>query len=397
MRSDTDVAVIGAGPYGLAVAAHLRDSRIPFRIFGKPMDSWISNMPAGMYLKSEGFASNIGDPHDAYTLERFCELEDRSYSAFGDPVSLETFVAYGLWFQRTVVPDVEEETVEFVGRNSNGFELALSGGESFHARRVVVATGHCRFRYTPVELEGLPERLVTHSADHRRFDGFAGKSVGVVGAGQSALETAALLLEHGASPSLIIRRPRVAWNEEPEEVDRSLLRRIRRPVAGLGPGWTIWMYSNAPRAFHAFSEDRRIRIVSGTFGPSGAWWLRSRVEQRVPVLLNHRVTDAVANNGHVTLSLAPNGHAQQEASFDHVIAATGYRVDTDRLTFLASELRNCRRVERAPVLSSSFESSVRGLYFIGLPAANSFGPVMRFVFGTRYAARTLCRRLRRSA
>ena len=395
MRSDTDVAVIGAGPYGLAVAAHLRDSRLPFRIFGKPMDSWVSNMPTGMYLKSEGFASNIGDPQDQYTLQRFCELQGRSYAPFGDPVSLETFVAYGQWFQRTVVPEVEDETVESVARNANGFEIALSRGESFHARRVVVATGHCRFRYMPAELEGL-DGLVTHSADHQQFDGFEGKSVAVVGAGQSALETAALLLEHSATPSLIIRKPRVAWNEEPEEMHRSLLRRIRRPVAGLGPGWTIWMYSNAPRAFHAFAEERRIRIVSGTFGPSGAWWLRPRVEQRVPVLLNHRVTHAAAENERITLSLAPNGHPQQHVSFDHVIAATGYRVDLDRLTFLAPELLNCRRVEGAPALSPSFESSVPGLYFTGLPAANSFGPVMRFVFGTRYAARTLSKRLRRS-
>jgi hypothetical protein len=79
---------------------------------------------------------------------------------------------------------------------------------------------------------------------------------------------------------------------------------------------------------------------------------------------------------------------------DHVIAATGYKVDLERLTFLSSEIRSqLKSVANTPVLSSNYESSLPGLYFVGVAAANSFGPVMRFAFGADFAARTVTRAL----
>src|SRR5271170_441609 len=82
---------------------------------------------------------------------------------------------------------------------------------------------------------------------------------------------------------------------------------------------------------------------------------------------------------------------------EHVIAATGYKVDLDRLQFVSSEIRSqLKAVNGAPVLSSTFESSIPGLYFAGIAAANSFGPVMRFAFGAGFAARTITRAMSKS-
>src|SRR5216684_8632385 len=94
-KGTLDVAIIGAGPYGLSVAAHLRGLGVPFRIFGRPMDSWLAHMPKGMMLKSDGFASNIYDPGGGFTLEKFCAQRGIEYANMGIPVRLDTFTAYG--------------------------------------------------------------------------------------------------------------------------------------------------------------------------------------------------------------------------------------------------------------------------------------------------------------
>src|SRR5690348_13176759 len=91
-----DVAIIGAGPYGLSLAAHFRELGLDYRIFGKPMQSWRENMPADMLLKSEGFASNLDDPSGQATLERFCAEGNLPYADVGLPVPLSTLVSYGL-------------------------------------------------------------------------------------------------------------------------------------------------------------------------------------------------------------------------------------------------------------------------------------------------------------
>src|ERR1700726_3219033 len=124
-----EIAIIGAGPYGLSVAAHLRGLGVPFRIFGRPMDSWVAHMPKGMMLKSDGFASDIYDPEGDFTLKHFCSERGIEYSDTGVPVRLETFAAYGLAFWERMVPELEDKLVVGLDRLPDGFVLRLDDGE----------------------------------------------------------------------------------------------------------------------------------------------------------------------------------------------------------------------------------------------------------------------------
>jgi cation diffusion facilitator CzcD-associated flavoprotein CzcO len=385
-ESRHELAVVGAGPYGLAVAAHLRERRVPFRIFGRPMGSWLRNMPSGMFLKSEGLASSISSPGDAFTLERFCRETGRAYGAYGVPIPIDTFREYGLAFQQTLVPDLEQTDVLSVTRPRDDFELLLATGETVKAKQLVVATGFVGHRHVPDELGGLPEELVTHTSEHRNFARFAGMTVLVVGGGQSALETAALLRESGALPCVLVRRPALAWNPRPEPWPLPLRTRLRAPIGGLGAGWRIWIYAELPQAVRLLPYERRAAIGWGELGPAGGWWLRERVEGQIDVLLDHRIVAATEHEGRVELQAESAGE-QVTLTADHVVAGTGYRFSLNCLGFLDRELRSqIAAVDGAPILSPTFESSVRGIYFVGVGATPTFGPVMRFVYGTQFAA-----------
>lgn len=391
------VAIIGAGPYGLSLASHLAARGVEHRILGQTMATWDRHMPNGMFLKSEGFASNIDEPEGRWTLRAFCEQAALPYADIGPPVPIETFRSYGHWFQRHLVPHVEEDAVTGVSRDGEGFSVELRSGARVTARRVVVASGIAGFAHVPRELQSLPAGLVSHTHEHVDFAKFRGCRVAVIGAGQSALETAALLQEAGAYPELIVRSAVVHWNPEPEIDDYHAASRPwhLRPTP-LGAGGEIWRYWKALRAFYLLPEHKRVRFVQRAFGPAGAWWLRSRVVDEVPVRLGRRLVAAEAANSGVIIELACASETQH-LRVDHVVAGTGYSIDVDMLTFLSPELRSrlsrIRTAGGAPALSGRFESSEPGLYFIGLAAANTYGPAMRFVCGTSFAAPRLARHL----
>src|SRR5262245_51586204 len=183
MSNDTDVTIIGAGPYGLATAAHLTRRGVEHRIFGSPMRGWSDHMPKGMSLKSEGFASNIYDPDRHFTLARYCRDRGLPYADLGRPVALETFIAYGLEFQRTLVPEVEDKRVLKLERHGQGFSLSLSDGTSFTSSRVVIATGLTGYEYLPEVLAGLPTDAVSHCSAHPDLSVFRGRKVLVIGGG----------------------------------------------------------------------------------------------------------------------------------------------------------------------------------------------------------------------
>src|SRR6202521_1858233 len=235
-----DTAIIGAGPYGLSVAAHFRHRGIQFRIFGRPMDSWLAHMPKGMMLKSDGFASNIYDHDSAFTLGQFCADRGIEYADAGIPVRLETFTAYGLAFRDRMVPELEDKMVVSVDRLSDGFLLTLADGETVKARKVVLAVGITHFAYVPETLAQLPAELLSHSSRHHDLDPFRNRTVAVIGGGSSALDLAGLLHEAGADVQLVSRRTSLKFHGAPKMGETpSWWQDMKRPRSGIGPGWRL--------------------------------------------------------------------------------------------------------------------------------------------------------------
>jgi len=385
----SEIAIIGAGPYGLSIAAHLRAAGLDFRIFGRPMQTWIEHMPQGMRLKSEGFASSLYDSGSSFTLAEFCRQKNLAYADLGLPVPLETFSEYGLEFQRRFVPELEDKVVVSVQRQAGEFTIRLADGETLAARKIVMAVGLSHFAYVPPVLAALPEEFVTHSSRHRTLERFRGREVVVVGAGASALDIAALLHRDGIPVQVVARRNSIHFHSPPP-AKRSAWQKLRKPVSGLGPGWHLFLCSNFPLLFRRMPEGFRLEKVRNVLGPAPGWFIREQVAGKMPIHLGATIDQAETRNGRVKLELTNPTGAHHTIEADHVIAGTGYRVDLRRLSFLDPDLRvGIRELEQTPILSATFESSIAGLYFVGSTAANTFGPLMRFAYGARFAARRL--------
>jgi thioredoxin reductase len=384
---DVETTIIGAGPYGLSLAAHLRAKGRPYQIFGSPLESWRMFMPEGMVLKSEPFASNLWDPRRRFTFRQYCATHGIPYQAVGRPVPLSLFLKYADWFRQNTQEEPAQVRVVNLRHGHGAFSLQLADGRALTSRRVVLATGHLTYSVMPEVLAGLPESQVVHSSRMGALQQYAGRDVTVVGAGQSALENAALLHEAGAHVRLLVREPRIEWNSQ--SMPRSLLQRIRAPDAGVAMGWNHWAISELPRIFRCmFPPEKRHPFVLDAYGPSGAWWLRKRVEGKIESWVRSNIQAASVADGRVRLRIsAPTGG--QELETDHVIAATGYRVDFDRIEYLEPELRHrvVREGKGIPALTSRFETSVPGLFVIGITSAPVFGPIMRFMYGAKHAAR----------
>jgi cation diffusion facilitator CzcD-associated flavoprotein CzcO len=387
---DTDVAIVGAGPYGLSLAAHLRSRGVAFRIFGQPMRFW-QQLGGGRYLKSYGFATNIYGPGCRtfvdYSRERSLEPIE--------PCAIEDFARYGIWVQQRELPELEPVDIAAVTPAAPGFALTTVSGERLRARRVVMAVGLRHFGHIPAELQSLPAGRVTHTSLLDDFGALSGQEVAVIGAGQSALESAALLNEAGARPHLFVRGPSVHFGDRTPLEKRPLFKRLRAPQSVLGPGLKNWGLEHFPSLLHHAPDRLRLPFTRSHLGPSGAWWLKDRVLPHVPIHVRARLLEA-RDDGRIQLRFQePDGEVIR--TVDHVVAGTGYDIDLDRLTLLDSELGSrLRRVARAPALDRHFQASLPGLYFIGPASAPSFGPLFRFVAGAAYAAPTVAQHLART-
>ena len=396
MLNCVDVAIVGAGPYGLSLAAHLKAAGLNFRIFGKPMSTWRDHMPKGMSLKSEGFASNLSAPDKDSTLEAWCAANGKAYSAQKTPVALEDFVAYADWFAKTYVPTLERYNVINILRGDKGYTLTLETGAVVQARRVVMAVGITWFKSLPDELKHLPAGAVSHSFDHQTAEQFRGKDVVVLGAGASAIDTALCFHEAGARVRIVARSNAIHFHVPPGDEEPTIINQLQNPDTGIGPGWRSFFCVNAPLLFHRLPKKLRLEVTRRHLGPAPGWFTRDKVEGRIPTTLGVTLQDARLAEGRVALDLADETGAKSTIFADHVVAATGYKPDLARLPFLDGELRDAiAQVEGTPALSDNFESSVPDLYFVGLAAANSFGPLLRFMFGAEFAAPRLAAHLRR--
>lgn len=394
-RLDSETTIVGAGPYGISIAAHLEAARKPYVLLGSPLESWRRYMPAGMILKSERFASNLWDPHRRYTLQRYCELKRLPYQPIGNPLSLALFLDYACWFREHAIGRIYDKRVARIARTPKGhYRLDLACGDHLTSRRVILATGHMNFCHMPPELQAFCEPFVSHSARIASVQSYSGRNVTIVGAGQSGLETAALLFEAGAQVRVLVRRNRVEWNSPSRP--RPLLRRLIEPDAGIASGWKSVAVSELPRLFRlAFPPLKRHRFVAGSYGPSGAWWLRDRVEGSIQIDIATRLEHVHLEDNR--LLVRTNGaEGTREHITDHVIAATGFKVDVDQMDYLDPTLRLAiaREADGIPALNSHFETSLPGLFVVGIASAPVFGPIMRFMYGAKHAARVLARHLK---
>ncbi|MGE5271161.1 MAG: NAD(P)-binding domain-containing protein [Thiohalocapsa sp.] len=387
--------IIGAGPYGLSIAAHLRSLGIGYRIFGRTMSNWREKMPQGMLLKSDPYASNLNDPQAALTLGAWCRSQGIPYDDEAIRVSVENFIAYGEAFQRRFVPDLEERMVVSLEKTGDGFAAKLDNGEVAIGQKAVVAIGVSDFPYLPPVLQEAPPEFVTHASEHADLEVFRGREVALVGAGSSAVDLGALLHEAGAAVSLVARRNELRFHDRGVlGSGRALSERIAAPNTGIGPGWRNVFFTRTPHLFRYLPADLRQRQVENTHGPAGGWFMRDRIVGKVPLIGGVSPRKVEVRDGKAVLYLARQDGSEQTLAVDHVIACTGYRIDLRRIGFLTEALRTqIRLIAQAPELSAHFETSVPGLYVVGPAAAYSFGPVCRFVVGAEFTTPRIVRHL----
>ncbi|WP_376794738.1 FAD-dependent oxidoreductase [Thermogemmatispora sp.] len=381
MSNDTTV-VIGAGPYGLSIGAYLLGRSQPVLVFGRTMEFW-QQMPSGFHLKSVWSASTLFDPDGRYSLDRYCAATGRPRQ---EPLPIRLFLDYCCWFQRQAVPNVDPTYISRLARDGEVFVIELADGRSLKARRVVVASGIAPFSYVPEFARHLPPELATHTQAHRDFAGFAGREVVVVGRGQSALESSALLHEAGAHVELIARGP-VIWINRTLYHRTGPARRIFYPPSDVGPPGLNWLVAS-PLLFRLFPEKTRYALDRRAVRPAGAEWLRPRVEGHVRITDTAEVVKAVPRGERLELTLSDGS----TRLVDHLFLGTGYRPDIHKLAFLDEALRaQILARDGYPVLNEWFESSVPRLHFAGALANHSFGPICRFVAGAKIPARQILR------
>ena len=380
--ADCDVVVVGAGPYGLSAGAYLKARQMGVRVFGDPMEFWANKMPAGMLLRSPREASNIADPHSSFTLEDFEKQSGKQPSA---PVPLSTFVEYGRWFQQQLGSDLDRRTIQQVFRENSHFKVVLEDGCVFRSRRVVVAAGIGPFNRKPSVFAHLDARHASHCYEGKKVVDLAGKRVAVIGAGQSALESAALLHEAGAEVEIIARIPALRWIGMHKWLHQlgpiSKMLYSKHDIGPLGLSRLVAY----PRLVSHIPLPLKDKIRKRAVRSAGSRWLPARLAA-VTISTGRFVQSARMTGDEVALKLDDG----TERRVDHVLMGTGYDVDISRYNFLSRELvGQVQRLNGYPDLGRGFTTSVPGLHFIGATAARSFGPLLYFVTGTEFASQEL--------
>ncbi len=375
-----DVAIIGTGPYGLSAAAHLRMVKgLEVRLFGEPMEFWANRMPAGMLLRSPRVASTISDPRSEFTLDAYealCGIEPATR------VSLETFVGYGKWFQGQLGSALDGRKVSEVRREHSMFRIILADGTTLTSRRVVVAAGIGPFKKIPKPLSDMPNSHASHCYDGRKLTEFSGRRVAVIGAGQSALESAALLHEAGAHVEVIARIPTLRWIGMHKWLHQmGPISQLLYSKHDVGPVGVSRLVAHPKLMFH-IPLRLKDRIRTRAVRPAGAPWLSPRLPE-VKITTGRIISSAKVTGEEVQLTLDDGS----ERRVDHVLVGTGYSVDISRYEFLSPSLvGDIHLLEGYPDVAAGFSTSIPGLHFIGATAARNFGPLLYFVAGTEFTS-----------
>jgi cation diffusion facilitator CzcD-associated flavoprotein CzcO len=377
-----EVGVVGAGPFGLSIASFLSDRSS--RLFGQPMQTWREVIPSGMILRSTWEETSLASPDDRGSIDVWAKEVGEQQR---QDLPVELFLRYAEWFRERCVRHLDPSTVTRIEAHENGgYRLETSGGAEFLARRVVIAVGALPFASAPDAL--------AHSIDGEqvrfavsRPEAVEGKRIVVVGAGQTALETAAVLRREGASVELIARSP-VHWfaDRKPHAVRGPLQERLYQlayPVIGFGPP-PINRFARHPDLFALLPSRLRDRITKRMLRAGGSPWLRNEVEGKIAMSEGRQVIEITRDRAQVRLTL--DDGTTREA--DRVLFATGFRFDLQRLPFLSAELAAQIDVRNGwPTLDRYFRSvSEPGITFLGYPAEGRFGPTSRFVVGTQFTS-----------
>ena len=384
-RTDVlDVAVVGAGPFGLSVAAHLAPHR-RVRLFGHPMRTWRELMPPDMLLRSDWDHTNLSAPGEAGTLTRWVEATG---SPRREPIPIGDFLAYADWFRRRFAPDVDEQDVAEVDRHpEGGFALRTVDGGEARADEVVLAVGVTPFPTVPAAFRDVDDERVSFAIAHQDFSRMRGQRVVVVGGGQNGLESAAQSVAAGAASVEVVVRSAVRWftpreSYTPRGPLAERLHRLAYPIVGFGPPPLNRIVFH-PDLFALMPAPWRARLNRRILRSGGSPWVRERIDGVVPVTGGVEVVGVEPRPDAVALRL-DTGEIREA---DRVVIAAGYRFDLDRLSLLSPALRRAVATEDGrPVLDRGFRSSVPGLLFVGYAAEHRFGPLSRYVEGTAFAA-----------
>jgi thioredoxin reductase len=375
--------IIGAGPFGLSLGAWANQNRCDYAIVGTPMQFWRAHMPAGMFLRSD--ADWHLDPSGVHTIDRFF-AESGLTRESQTPFPLHTYLAYVDWFRRhrSIEPvDALVVRLDVPSTPSDPFRVTLDTGEVLESRNVVVAVGFWYFRHTPESLTSLlPPGHWSHAADTADLNRFAGRRVTIVGGRQSAFEWAALLAEAGAAHVNVVHRhesPRFAeseWEWIP-------------PLVALTEEDPSWFRRLSESEQQSLSQklwaEGRLKVEP---------WLQDRLRDAPVTLRPGTELSRARLDGDGTLEIELRSGARIRS--DHVILATGYKVDIHRVPFLAAgPVRDHLQVRNGfPVLDHRFQTSIPGLFVTSMAAVQDFGPFFGFTVAARASASTIGRALR---
>lgn len=366
MSSPLDLLVVGAGPYGLAVAAMAKARGLKTRLLGHPMEFWHRAMPRDMLLRS-GKDWHL-DPTGRLTYEAFAQEQGWDEDSL-EPVTLERFQQYAAAFTARHELLAEPHLLTELRRDSRHFQALTTSGETIPAQRVAICAGVGPFPNLTHPLSSLPE--VEHTVSATDLVSYRGQRVLVIGGRQSAFEWAALLAEAGATAVHVVHRhPTPVFQPSDWSWVDAMMEQ-----AEATPGWFAGLSPTSREAItRRFWEEGRLKLEP---------WLAPRLAR--PEVTIHAEQDVLGRADGTTYHLSGG----QTLQADRVILATGYRMDLSRLPYLR-QLRSQLAVEQGfPLLDPSFESSLPGLYFTSFASTRSHGPFFGFVRGATVTARLL--------
>jgi hypothetical protein len=369
------------------MAAHLSEKRV--RVFGEPMRTWRKLMPPDMIMRSTWDRSNLSDPQQRGRLADWAAVTGRPRV---EPLPLRMFLEYSQWFQDRFVKDLDQSSVVGVeAASTGGFRVRTAAGDELDARRLIVAVGVTPFPVLPDALREVPEDRLSYAVERQEFSPLAGQRVLLVGAGQTALESASLAIDAGAESVEIVargpvrfhpdRQQQVSWMPEPI---RRRVWKIAYPIGGFGPPG-VNLFALHPEWFARLPERLQLPMARRMSRAGGSPWIRDAVVGRATITESTEVIGARPSaGGGVTIML--NDGSTREV--DQVVAACGYRFTLDGLDFLSPEIRSGIRLREssgAPLIDGAFRSvSNPRITFVGFPAEKTYGPVVRAVDGARF-------------